>query len=148
MKAIAACLATFVLIAGIALTGAVGVSVLSGCSSTQMAPGQDAFVVEAEKDLRTAFHVVDGFLAWEAANRLTAGHDVTTLADDLRIQFPAYLQSAQDVLRAYKRNRTPEGRASVTTWLETVNAAMLAAVRHLPAPEANAAYKAAGTSSK
>lgn len=145
MKAITARLSTFVLIAGIALSGAVGVSVLSGCSSTQVAPGQDAFVVEAEKDLRTAFHVVDGFLAWEAANRSTAGQEVTALADDLRVQFPAYLQSARDVLRAFKRNRTPEGRASVATWLDTVHAAMLAALRHLPAPEANAAYRATGT---
>ena len=102
-------------------------------------------VVEAEKDIRTAFHLVDGFLSWEAANRTTAGPSVTAIADDLRESFPSALQSAQDTLRAYKRHRTPEGRADVTAWLATVNAAMLAALRHLPPPQTAEAYRAAGT---
>jgi hypothetical protein len=120
---------------------------LTGCASSgQVAEGQEAFVVEAEKDLRTAFHVVDGFLAWEAANRAAVGAEVTALADDLRVRFPVYLQSAEDVLRTYKRTRDADGRASVRTWLTTVNSAMLAALRHLPPPQANAAYAAAGPS--
>lgn len=116
----------------LALQAITGLIITAGCSSTQVAPGHDAFVVEAEKDIRTAFHVVDAFLQWEERNRPVVGEEVTNLADDLRVQFPAYLASAQDVLRAYKRSRTPEGRADVVTWLQTVQSAMLAAVRHLP----------------
>lgn len=83
------------------------------------------------------------FLAWEHANRATVGPEVTALADDLRVQFPAYLQSAGAVLKAYKLNRTPEGKASLTTWLATINAAVLQAVKHLPTDNADAAYRAA-----
>jgi hypothetical protein len=116
-----------------------GILITTGCSTTEVAPGHDAFVVEAEKDLRTAFHVVDAFLSWEERNRPVVGEEVTNLADDLRVQFPAYLASAQDVLRTYKRSRTPEGRGDVVTWLQTVQSAMLAAVRHLPPPVTDSA---------
>lgn len=118
--------------------------VLTGCASNSVAEGHDPFVVEAEKDIRTAFHVVDGFLAWENTNRAVAGPEVTAFADTLRLSFPDYLTSAQSVLRAYKENRTAEGRASVMTWLETLNAAMLRAVQHLPEKDAKVAYRAAG----
>lgn len=118
---------------------------ITGCSSTQVAAGHDPFVVEAEKDLRSAFHVVDDFLAWEHANRRTLSPAVTSFADDLRIQFPAYLQSAEDTLRTYKRNRTPENKASLSTWLATVQAAMAQAITFLPPPEAAAAKAKLGT---
>ncbi len=121
------------------VTGAVGCA-----TSSSVRPVHDAFVVEAERDLKSAFYVVDAFLLWEERNRHTAGPAVTAIADDLRIQFPAYLTSAQDVLRTYKRTRTPEGRADLATWLQTVQAAMLQAVKHMPAQDADAAIARAG----
>jgi hypothetical protein len=116
----------------------------TGCSTTQVAAGHDPFVVEAEKDLRTAWHVVDGFLSWEDTNRKTVDPGVTAIADDLRIAFPSYLQSAEDVLRAYKRSRTPANRSNLQTWLVTVQTAMEQALRYLPSVEATQAYRAAG----
>lgn len=116
----------------------------TGCSTTQVAEGHNPFVVEAEKDLRTSWHIVDGFLSWEHANRKTVDPGVTAIADDLRVAFPSYLQSAEDVLRAYKRSRTPANRAELQTWLVTVQTAMEQALRYLPSPEATRAYRAAG----
>lgn len=118
---------------------------LTGCSSTQVAAGSEAWVVESEKDLRSAFYVVDEFLRWEHANRATAGADVTKLADTLRREFPGKHASAEAVLRTYKRTRTPEARADASTWVATVNAAMIEALRHLPPAEATKAFNAAGT---
>lgn len=109
-----------------------------GCSS--IAPGNDPFVVEAEKDLRTAFHVVDSFLAWEHANRATVGSDATKTADHLRRQFPGYLASAKTVLESYKANKDPGTRGSLETWLTTINTAMLQALAHLPSETAAKAY--------
>jgi hypothetical protein len=116
---------------------------ITGCSTSQVAEGHDPFVVEAEKDLRTAFHVVDGFLKWEHANRRNLDSGITALADDLRVQFPMYLQSAEDVLRTFKRSRTPESKADLQAWLATVQRAMEQALRYLPQAEVSHAYQAA-----
>lgn len=117
-----------------------------GCASNQTAPGSEAFVVEAEKDLRTAFHVVDGFLRWELANRGgAASPDVTKIADTLRVEFPGKLASAEKVLRAYKANRDPNGKADLMAWVNTLTTAMLEAVKHLPTKEAEAAYAKAAS---
>jgi hypothetical protein len=129
--------AAVLMTAGLTLT----LPILPGCASSgTVEAGSESFVVEAEKDIRTAFNVVDAFLQWEAANRSLAGADVTRVADQLRSQFPGYLASARDTLRTYKTNRTPENRASLSTWLATINTAMLQAVQHMPAPAASAAY--------
>lgn len=109
----------------------------TGCSTT--ATSGDPFVVEAEKDLRTAFNVVDSFLEWEANNRATAGSDVTAAADTIRTTFPAAYKSAWDTLTTYKQNRDPAGRANLATWLQTINAAMLNAVRAMPQAQASSA---------
>ena len=121
---------------------------LTGCASSQVAPGSEAFVVESEKDLRSAFYVVDGFLEWELANRPQAGKDVTAVADDLRAHFPGYLKSAEEVLRTYKANRTADNKAALGTWVATLNAAMIQSLKYLPQATANAAYAKAGNPSK
>jgi len=113
---------------------------LTGCQSTGVAAGSEAFVVEAEKDLRTSFSVVDAFLQWEASNRAIAGKDVTKVADTLRVEFPKALASARETLRVYKSNRTPENRGNLATWLATVNEAMLQSIKYMPASTATAAY--------
>lgn len=115
----------------------------AGCFARQVADGHDPFVVEAEADLRTAFHVVDGFLAWEQANRAGLSPEVTALANQLRRDFPGYLDSAERVLATYKRARDPASKVQVNTWLVTVNSAMLAALEHLPPSETSTAQKAA-----
>lgn len=134
------------LIACLALVVAVPITgTITGCQSSQVAAGSDAFVVEAEKDIRTAFHLVDGFLLWESQNRATAGPEVTQAADMLRVNFPAWHRSAQKVLRTYKAARTPEAKADLSTWLATINSAMLQAVKYLPTAEANNALRTANS---
>lgn len=134
------------LAAALAVAVTAPITLTTGCaSSSEVEPGHDAFVIEAEKDLRTAFSVVDAFLQWEHLNRATAGQDVTAAADALRVSFPKSYQSAQAVLRTYKRTRTPESRADLGTWVATINAALIEAVKHLPAPEAQRAFSAANT---
>lgn len=131
----------------LALSALVTVPVITGtgCASSQVDPGSEAFVVEAEKDIRTSFKIVDAFLQWEHLNRTTAGPDVTAAADKLRVDFPKWHASAQTVLRAYKTARTPESRGDVTTWLNTLTTAMLEAVKYLPPAEASKAYAAASS---
>lgn len=129
---------TFVLLIAALFIGCL----FAGCSSTQVAPGHDPFVVRAESDMMTSWRVVDAFLAWEHANRDSVGPGVTSIADDLRVRFPGYLTSAEFVLRTYKRHRTPELRADTQTWLITLQTAMQQALRYLPTPETDKALRA------
>lgn len=129
--------------AGLAVAALAPVTTITGCTtSSQVEPGHDAYVIEVEKDLRTAFNVVDAFLQWEHLNRATAGRDVTAAADALRVNFPKSYASAQNVLRTYKRTRTPEAKADMATWVATINAALIEAVKNLPAAEASKAFAA------
>jgi hypothetical protein len=131
----AVALASALVVAAVVATVAVP-SILTGCQTNG---GGDQFVIEAEKDLRSTFHIVDAFLEYEASNRRTVGPDVTAVADAMRRDFPPAYKAARDSLRAYKENRDPQGRANVSTWLKTLNAAMLSALRALPQQEAAAA---------
>lgn len=105
----------------------------TGCASQQVADGHDPFVVSAERDIAAAFRITDSFLQWEFENRETAGAGAAELANGLRAEFPRIYASATDTLRVYKRTRTPEAKADLTTWLALLNHTLLEVSKYLPA---------------
>lgn len=107
----------------LAIVAALGLLVVAtpGCSTTgdsnSVAQSGDPIVVSTETTLKTAFTVIDGFLLWEHQNRPLVGSDVTKAADAIRGEAPQAFQAANAALLAYKKNRTPDNRAELETWL-------------------------------
>lgn len=102
--------------------GAAPLALLTGCKSTgsPLIASGDPVVVNSEKAIAIAFDAVDSFLRWEYANRHAVPSEVTKAADALRREAPDAFRNARSVLRSYKTNRTPEQKALLDTWLNTV----------------------------
>ena len=98
---------TLTLLLAVLMTVSVCVSpvVLTGCvTQSTVAPGSDPVVVALEQTYQIAFALADGFLEWEAANRVLAGPQVTAFADDLREKFPPIYLDFKLKVRQYKRD--------------------------------------------
>lgn len=121
---------------------ALGPFAITGCQTTATtqtpgtpARGPSAIVVEAERDLRIAFHVVDAFLEWEFNNRQLVSKDVQTLAANLRENFPAIYAGATAAVRGYKRTHAVADNDRLTTALAALNQTAVAAMRLLPSDQ-------------
>lgn len=104
----------------------------AGCAGIE--PGNDPVVVQAERTTVMAVDVFDGFLKWEYDNRaaLSALPEIKQAADRIRAQSPAWLQTARQVTKAYKVNRTEENKATVLTWTAVLRTAITQANGYLP----------------
>lgn len=104
---------------------------MAGCAS--MAPGSDPVVVNAERVTVLALETFDGFLKWEFDNRtaLAATPQVRQVADTIRRDGIAWLQSARSMTKAYKENRTPEAKANLQTALSVLDEAIKQAKAYL-----------------
>lgn len=117
---------------GIGLVAAATVfymSMVGGCST--IAPGHDPFVVRAEQTTEIAFDLLDTFLRWEYAHRKTLPPEVTEAAERIREKAPDAIRIARELTRAYKRNRTEEGRVSMMSAVAVLDDLIATAQRYL-----------------
>lgn len=100
----------------------VAVVTFAGCAA--VAPGADPVVVNAERTTKNAWTLVESFLEYEKANRnvlFKADPSIKQWADKIRAEAPPAFEVARNATKAYKRNRTPENKATLATYLATVN---------------------------
>ena len=106
---------------------------LASCATpSNVAPGHDPLVVNAEQAQQSAFEAVDSFLAFEHAHRdllWSVDPGIKRAADRLRQTFPGANESLLRAIDAYKSNRTQELRANLNTWLAVVETARVEAQR-------------------
>lgn len=115
---------TFAVIASMLLVApiSIGTSLLTGCAAVQ--EGQDSLVVQAERLAANSYDVVDGFVTLERNQRdllWRTDQNIKRVADKLRNEFPRALESLRATTKAYKRNRTPENKATLITWQAVIN---------------------------
>lgn len=103
---------------------------LSGCSTFT----GDKVVVTSEISERTGNDTLDAFVnldranqAWMVANAPT----VHAYANVIRRNGVRWLQSARAATRAYKMNRTPEGKVNMDTALAVLNAAISQSTQYI-----------------
>lgn len=86
--------------------------------------GNDPIVVQAERLASNSYATVDNFLTLERSQRdifWRTDQNIKHVADKLREGFPRSLESLRNVTKAYKRNRSPENKATLMTWQSTIN---------------------------
>lgn len=116
------------------------ISMLSSCSTLK--PDADPVVVHAEQSLAIAHETFEIFLKLDDANRdfiRSNAPAVHTYAEYLRVKEGnppvqrniGWVESALAVKNAYKGNRTPENRASLSTALATLDRVLAETQRHL-----------------
>lgn len=107
--------------------------VATSCSS--ILPGNDPVVVNAERTTQLALETFDGFVSWEYTNReqLARFPQIRELADRIRLEAPLWLMSARALTKAYKQNRTDEGKANLETIVSVLTAAVNEASTYLSA---------------
>ena len=100
----------------------------TGC----VTPGADPVVVQAERSTELAYDVFDSFLLWEKNNReaMAGTPGVKRTADAIRANGVKWLQSAREMTKAYKANRTPENKANLETALQVLASAVSEAKRY------------------
>lgn len=117
----------------ILLIPVIALALLAACATpSNVAPGHDPLVVNAEQAQQAAFEAVDSFLSFEHSQRdllwaLDPG--IKRAADRLRETFPAANDSLLRAIDAYKANRAPDLRANLNTWLAVVETARVEAQR-------------------
>ena len=92
--------------------------ILSGCCILK--PGQDPLVVRSEQAMRALYVTTDTFLEWEYKHRAQVAY-LKPVADKLRRHVPGVLAVAADALRAYKANKSPENKATLTAAMAPVD---------------------------
>jgi len=98
---------------------------LSGCGA--MPVGSDPVVVDAEKATTIFLETTNTFLKLEYDNQALVKSklpQVHAFANTLRVNAPKWIQTARDLTKAYKQNRTPENKASLQTALAVLNQAL------------------------
>lgn len=96
-----------------------------GCKSIR--PGHDPVVVNAERSVAIALDTFDLFLKLEFDNRerlKQISPDIFTVAEKFRREAPQWIASANNTIRAYKKNRTPEGKVSLMTAVAVLESAL------------------------
>lgn len=94
----------------------------TGCANVD--PGADPVVVNAERSIAVSKDIVHAFVTVDHENRAwfkANAPDVHDAAETLRKKFPPAHNSAMALIRAYKRNRTPENKANMLTALSVLN---------------------------
>jgi hypothetical protein len=105
----------------------------SGCAG--IAPGHDPVVVNAERATVLALDTVDTFLAWEFQNReaFASVPEIRESANYLRRNAPAWFETARDLTKSYKQNRTEQNKANLGTVIAILQRATRQANAYLPA---------------
>lgn len=106
----------------------------TGCSTNKVAEGSDPIVVNAERLQATAFEALDMLMTMEENNRAylrSVAPEVERAANLIRRDGPNALKSLEDATLAYKRNRTPENKANMETWIKTVEALKATAIKYI-----------------
>ncbi len=98
-----------------------------GCASVD--EGQDALVVRAEQTAAVAFDVMDAFVRYEKAtpNLGQGAHDA---AEAIRKHGINAVESLRYATKAYKQNKSPEGKVTLQTALAFVQALQADAVKY------------------
>jgi hypothetical protein len=121
--------------------GLLGIA-LGGVGCSAILPGNDPVMVNAERTTVLAVDVFDTFLKWEYDNRIALASvpEVKKSADFIRLKAPDWLATARSMTEAYRRARTPENKANLTTALSVLQAGVRQAQRYVTAdlpPAAN-----------
>jgi hypothetical protein len=105
---------------------------LASCAA--IAPGSDPVLVNAERTTAVAIDAVDTYLQWEFDNRetLSAIPEIRETADYLRRNAPTWFETAREITKSYKVNRTEYNRANLNTAMNVLNRAIIQAQRYLP----------------
>lgn len=106
--------------------------ILSGCSGLR--PGSDPIVVNAERVTGVALDVFDSFLRLEYENRVfleKLDPGIHKAAEKVRYEAPKWIESAVNLTRSYKRNRTPENKFNLITAMAVLEAGMQESQRYI-----------------
>lgn len=94
-----------------------------GCATVQ--PGNDPIVVHAEQTYQEAFDTFDTLFKLDSDNRafvLQHAPSVHKAINDLKPKAKQALSNVHNVLAAYKANRDANNKASLATYLATLQA--------------------------
>lgn len=103
-----------------------------GCSTVK--PGNDPFVVRAEQTVDTAYHTFDLFVVLERENEgIVAQFNVGihVYAELIRRESPHWINTANTLIRTYKRNRTSDNKANAQTAIAVVEAGLEQAKKYI-----------------
>lgn len=115
-------------------------ALLALCACSTLDPSADSIVVRAEQTRDVAVATFDAFLQLEYENRellWKVDPGIKHAADYIRLNERGWIKSLTVVIQAYKANRSAENRASLSTWLATVEEALRQAQEHLTRSEKN-----------
>lgn len=110
----------------------VAVVTFTGCAS--VLPGNDPLVVNAERTASTSFDLIKGFLQYEKDNRALlwrTDQGIKAVADKLRDKAPQSIETLRNATKAYKKAKTPQNKAALSTWLAVVNSLLADATSHM-----------------
>lgn len=99
--------------------------VLPGCAS--VAPGHDPVVVRAEQVRDVAVTTFDVLLELEYQNSEAlwkVSPEIKRTCDYIRKNERLWINGLTSMINAYKKNRTPEGKANLTTALATLESGL------------------------
>ena len=106
----------------------IGMFFLVGCASLHWSG--DPIVITAETTTQSAMDVFDTFLQFEYSNRgylqkivPSAYPQIHAAAEKIRRYGIGWLNTARNLTKAYKTNRTPENKAQLTTALAVLQSA-------------------------
>lgn len=115
-------------------------ALLALCACSTLDPSADSIVVRAEQTRDVAVATFDAFLQLEYENRellWKVDPGIKHAADYIRLNERGWIKSLTVVIQSYKANRSAENRASLSTWLATVEEALRQAQEHLTRSEKN-----------
>ena len=98
------------------------VLLLNGCAGIR--PGNDPFVVNAEKSTTVAVEAVNTFLKFEYDNQALVKSKAPVIhnyAYYLRANAPLLISDATTLITTYKNNRTPANKANLQTALAVLS---------------------------
>lgn len=92
-----------------------------GCGGcVQLEPGADSVLVRAEQVAAGAFEVMDAFVELEYNNREALrklSPEIESAANKVRIEGKHALVELRKATSVYKKNRSPENKMTVETWI-------------------------------
>lgn len=96
-------------------------------SCTTLSPGADPVVVNAEKTTSVAVESLNTFFKLEASNHALVKErlpEVAKWTNYARANAPKWIESARQMTKAYKANRTDENKANLTTAIAVLSKAI------------------------
>ncbi len=109
---------------------------LTGCASVE--EGADSVVVNAERVAQASFEIMDAFVLYEHNNRemlRRISPEIEKAANSVRTDGRKAIEQLRSATAAYKNNRSAENKATVDTWIKTVEHLKSIALQHLTAAQ-------------